>query len=177
MAIVEMDDKEVAALKAGYALLDSMMKNPKTKADTEKLIKTVKPDVVTSADVLAPATEEIKKLREDFEGFAKKAKEERQDADLKAGFDSLRKRGYQDEGVEAIQKLMIERNIPDIEAAAALFDRLNPPKSQAPSGFAGTEWGFGRQTDDPDLKLLFGDPDAWADKEIGKVLSETRSEG
>lgn len=177
MALTEIDEQQLATLKAGYALLDSMMKNPKTKSDAEKLIKQVKPEMVTTADILAPVDEKVEGLRKDFQEFAKKQIEREQDNELKAGFDALRKRGYQDEGLEAIQKLMIERKIADIEAAAALFDRMNPPKPQAASGFAGTEWGFGRQTEDPDLKLLFGDPDAWADKEIGKVLAEARSEG
>jgi hypothetical protein len=34
------------------------------------------------------------------------------------------------------------------------------------------DWGFGKKTDDPDLKMLFEDEDAWADKEARRAWSE-----
>ena len=60
-------------------------------------------------------------------------------------------------------------------AAAAFWEKQNPPKPAETSNFAPTAWGFGHKTEDKDLNLLFADEDAWADKEVRKVFSERNS--
>ncbi len=71
-----------------------------------------------------------------------------------------------------VDDLMVEKEIPDIIVAADHWERQNPPKTQEPSIMAPSDWGFGKKTDDEDLKLLFSDEDAWAEKEARKAWAE-----
>lgn len=124
------------------------------------------------------------KLDEFLAGQAKE-KEERQADDAKRrleqdwlrGRSKLRERGYLDDGVAGIEKLMEERGIADHEAAAALFDKLHPPPEPAMTG--GSRWNFfDRQESEADQAafdaLMKGDEDSWLAHSIPKALKEAR---
>ena len=68
---------------------------------------------------------------------------------------------------------MQERAIGDPEAAALLFDKLNPPPAVIKDAFAPDSWNF-EQNAGPDVKGLFENEDRWADKEAATVLNEMR---
>ena len=69
--------------------------------------------------------------------------------------------------------LDVVRRIPDPEAGAALFDKINPAKEMPASGFMPTSWNFGGMgADEPDTKLLFENEDLWAEKEAMKIIRE-----
>jgi hypothetical protein len=69
---------------------------------------------------------------------------------------------------------MIDRKIPHASDAAAVYEKMNPPKpTERPSGYGGTDWGFGRaDKDDEDRKMLLHDEDAFAEQEARRFFDE-----
>ncbi len=175
---VEMSAEEAKLLRGSKTLMDQLLKNPKTRRDAEKLVKTLYPDTTTTDDLAAPYVEEIKSVKAELEEFKKSRNDEKMDAKLNAQLDQLRADGYTDEGLEKIKELMVKESLPNALAAAAFWEKLNPKTVTASSAFQPTDWGFGRKTDDADLKLLFDDEDAWADREARKAWDdEVRKKG
>lgn len=172
--MAEIDDRELASLRAGYALLDGMLKNPKTKRTVEKAVKEVNPELVTDDDRLSPYIEEFRGTSEKIDKFINTMTEREQDRELQAGLDAARKQySLTDEGLEKVKELMVKKKIPDPLDAAAVYAQMTPPpKPQPPTGFAPTTWGIGAETDDVDTKLLFQDEDAWAEKTARLVWDE-----
>ena len=132
---------------------------------------------MTSEEVAEPFVKEIETkveaLSKDFKDFVKDFNGKKLDSKLEEGIKYLKnERDFTEEGIEKLKKLMVEKEIPDIVVAADHWERQNPPKPQEPSIMAPTDWGFGRKTEDSDLKLLFEDEDAWAEKEARKAWSE-----
>ena len=170
----EIDEGTLAQLRGAYQLLDKMMKDPKTRRDAEKLVKVHKPDFPTTDDIAEPYVKQINALSEKLDKFLETQANAKQDAEADAAFGRLRQSGYTDEGIGKIKDLMKARTIPDVEAAAALFDKLNPPPPPAPAtGFHGTSWGIGDTHDGAPDKLLFENEDAWAEQEANRVWKET----
>lgn len=135
-------------------LLDALGNNPKTRAKALELIKEVLPNFsIPEVDVPKHATalidEKMKVVTEKLEALEKKEK----DAELsKSGKDiddliakgrkRLKEDGYSKEGVDGIEKLMQDRGLTDYEAAASLFDRLNPPDEPVTSSMiSAKDWG------------------------------------
>jgi len=169
----ELSDEELRVLQGSKKLLDKMLGSPKTKRATEKLIKEHFPETQITDDIVEPVEKELQELRKDFKEFRDSLKGKELDSKLEKGVEYLKtERDFTDEGIEKLKKLMIEREIPSILDAAAVWEKRNPPKPQEPSIMAPTDWGFGRKTDDPDVKLLFEDEDAWAEKEARRAWAE-----
>lgn len=173
MAAVEVEESELSALKAAYATLNGMYS--KDKLGTEKLVKAAFGDKVrTSEDDAAPLIEPYKKRLEAMEEW-KTDLEKRQGAWQKnESIAALKAQGYTVEGIEAIEKIMKDRKLDDPEVAAALFDKLNPPKAAVPSGLTSNSWNFGA-SDDEDLKELFKDEEKWADREAIKTFQDIKA--
>lgn len=185
--MAEVADADLAVLQNAYALLKEMQADPKAKRDFERAIKAVRPQVETEADVAdriaAPYVEQIKALEDKItarfseEDTRRAARAEAdQERSVSDAFTRLSEQGYTEDGLDKIKALMIDRRIPDPEAAAALFDKQNPkPPSDTPS------WEPNYWSNDPNLavntKELFEDSERWADKEVGKVLHEMRKGG
>jgi cell fate (sporulation/competence/biofilm development) regulator YlbF (YheA/YmcA/DUF963 family) len=174
MPTLEVDEQEYKTLRQARELLEKMNGNPKSRRDYQRALKVVVPDMVTDEERVAEAPEvkRLSSLEAKFDKFLEAQEKREQDNEVRSAFDRLRTAGYTDEGVGAIQKLMIERKIADPEAAAALFDKTNKAKDIIPSGFAPTSWGFGAPPADDDTKLLFENEDAWAEKEARKAFLE-----
>lgn len=170
--MAELTDDQLKVLTGSKALLDKLLQSPKTRRATEKLIKEHYPETQTTDDLAEPYMEEVKGLRKDFDDFRKELKGKTLDDALASDIATLRGQDWTDEGIEKLKKLMIDREIPSIIDAAAVWEKRNPPRAQEPSIMAPNDWGFGRKTDDPDLKLLFEDEDAWAEREAHKAWSE-----
>lgn len=187
MAAVEIEESELATLQAGRKLLEQINGDPKTRSLLTKAIKAHYPNTRTEEDIAAevaqPYIEEVKGISAQLQAQLDKLTErDKADADgralgtMNAAFDRLRTTsGYNDDGIENIKKLMVERNIPDPEAAAALFERLNPAPPQGRSSWEPDSWNFKENAVDNDIEGLFRDPELWGDKMIGKILLEERS--
>jgi hypothetical protein len=177
--MAEIDDAELAKLQNTQRLMGELLGSPKTKQTVQEALKVHHPEYVTDKDQLSPfvneATEAAQKVLE------KHLKAQR-DADLDRKFNEkiesyklsdANPNGYTDEGIEKIKGLMKERTIPDVDAAVALFEKLIPQQPDVPSGYKPQSWNFGNTpNDDEDRKLLFTDPDTWADKEAARVWAE-----
>jgi hypothetical protein len=184
--MAEVADHELAVLRNSYGLLATMDNNPESKRLLEQALKVVKPEVVTEEEIAArlakPYIDEVKATQAQLQEFldGQKARDEAQAAaaatsNVNAAFARLAKVGYQEDGLAKIKQLMLDRNIADPEAAAALFDKQNPPQEHQQPGWTPQSWEIG-STASPstDLKELFANEDAWADREAGRVLNEIR---
>lgn len=171
--MAEISDEELVELRGAQKLMSQLLKSPKTRTATEKAVKELYPETVTTDDVVAPYMEEIKGLRAEVKDFLKSQQDTQLDTKLNTQLNYLKsEREFTDDGIEKIKKFMVERSIPDAIDAADLWEKRHPPIQQEPSILAPTDWGFGRKTDDADLKLLFEDEDAWAEKEAGRAWAE-----
>jgi len=172
--MVELTDEEVKLLRGSKALMDQLLKSPKTRREAEKLIKTLHPEAVTTDDVAAPYIERIDGLEKKIDKFLEGYQGEKLDGKLAKDFDFLREtRSYTKDGIEKIKQIMVEKQIPDAIVAADHWERQNPPPPPENSNFAPTDWGFGGDhKDNPDLELLFKDEDRWAEKEAKKAWDE-----
>jgi hypothetical protein len=142
-------------------------------------IKSLHPDYITDEERHEPTIKKAEEVvRSVIDKHSKEAEQKALEKKFQDKLDSIRLSkdnpdGYTEEGIEKIKALMVERTIPDVDAATALFEKMNPPKPEAPSGYKATGWNFAQvNKDDVNGKLLFEDPDAWADQEAKKVWEE-----
>lgn len=170
----EITDEEFKVLQGSRQLMDQLLKSPKTKRDTEKLIKTLHPETVVSTDYDEPIMERIGGLEKKLDDYFKSEADKRIDQQLTTGFDELRKSGLTDDGIEQVKKIMLEKRIADPIVAGAFFEKMNPPKAAEPSSLTPTSWGFGGQSTDEDIKSLFADEDAWADRTAVRVWNQAK---
>lgn len=176
MATVQIDEAELRQLRGATQLLDSLQNNPKTRRPFQNAVKVLHPDTITDEDRLAdaPEVQALNSLTERFDKFLKSQEDSAADTALERGFNTLRTRdGFTAEGIESVKQLMVTRRLGDPEAAGALWEKLNPPKAITPNSLFQTNgFGFGSKTDDADLKLLFEDEDAYAEREFIKAMNE-----
>lgn len=139
MARVEVDEADLLAASHLTQTVQGILAHPQARSMLLQAQKLVKPDaVIPEIDSAAPLKSELSAIREEMAAERKaRADEKAADAaDREAKkFErtwnsrkaSLANAGYTTEGIAKIEALAQERGIPDLEAAAALFDRLNPP--------------------------------------------------
>jgi hypothetical protein len=172
--MAEISDEQLRILNGSKALLDKLLSG-KTRRRQEALIKEHFPETQTTDDIAEPYTAEVKELRKDFDDFRKELKGQKLDDRLYAEIDYLKSAeggNWTEDGVEKLKKFMVEREIPSIKDAAAVWDRNNPPKAIEPSIMQPSDWGFGKKTEDANTKLLWEDEDAWAEQEARRVWAE-----
>ena len=111
MATLEVDEQEYKVLRQARELLEKMNGNPKSRRDYQRALKVVVPDMVTDEERVAEAPEvkRLSSLEAKFDKFLEAQEKREQDNEVRSAFDRLRTAGFTDEGVGAIQKLMIER--------------------------------------------------------------------
>lgn len=184
--VVTMTQAQADQLARGYQLLAKLSTDPRTQGLIDEAVKVHHPEVTTEKErveqqvspLLKPVTETLERINKRFEDedAAKKASEEKAaEARIESSFVELAKQGYTAEGLEKIKALMIDRSIADPYAAAALFDKQNPPAPDA-AAYTPANWDLGAGHAPGDsLKELFANEDAWAEKQIGVVLNEMRS--
>jgi hypothetical protein len=169
---VELSDEQYAILNGAHKLMDQIATNPKTQHQFQALAKTVHPEIVTDADKAAPLINAVRQVNAKVDQVTNYLRAQQIDGRLNDGFSQLRQAGYTDEGIDKIKQLMVKEKIPNPQAAAAYWEKLNPPAISEPSMFTPSDWGFGQASDDADLKLLWGNEDKWAEKETARVLKE-----
>lgn len=183
----ELSDNDFAAAQRAVQILQQLSTNPESRADFERSLKKLDPKIRTREDeaneLTAPLREQIEAMQKamaDREERDAKAIEDRLSneamAKLNEGFARLRAQGVQPEGEEVIKKIMVDRNIPDPEAAFALFERNNPKPSSDAASYTPDYWNYEKDSV-VDNKLLFANPDKWEDETIGQVLMEERRKG
>lgn len=171
--MAEIDDSLAAILAEAYKLVSDLHTNPETRGDFLKLFKKSRPKAfVPELDVAEPHVKRLDQIEKKLESALKGLKDKEDDKSLSSTFESLKKeRGYTDESIGKIQRLMMSKTIPDPIVAADHFDRLNPPpKPVTPSSYAGSR--FFTSEDQVSIKDWTKDPEGMSDKEIDKFLTE-----
>jgi hypothetical protein len=170
--VPEISDAEYRQLAAARTLLGTMAQRPDTKRATERIIKHLIPQYTTSDEHQMPIIEEVARTSKKIDKLIQDQADAKIDAGLAQSFQRLSDAGYTADGIGEIKKLMIDRRIPDPEAAAALWDKRQAPSPMVPSTLAPARWNFGDAGGDKDLELLFKDEDAWADKEAIRAWND-----
>jgi hypothetical protein len=168
----EVSEQELKVLTGAKQLLDTVMNNPKTRLHQERLIKANYPSAVTTDDRMAPFVGAFNELRNEVKALRDEKVSGEAKSKLDAGYEHLRsKRHYTDDGIDKIKAFQNEHGIPDPVVAADAWERRNPKPSPQQPSFAST-WGFGDVGNDENEKLLWSNPDRFAEQETAAVLRE-----
>lgn len=189
--MVEIDESQLLGLNRTAQTLKTILGHK----DARKLVlqaqKLAMPDVsIPEVDAVNEGMGEIQKLRAEIEADRKERAEAAAKAEAEAktrsfmdSWESSKRRlqvenGYTSEGIAAIEKLAQDRGIADLDAAAALFDRINPPAEPISAPGAGS-WGyFDNVASETDYvtKLLKGRgaDEAATNAEINAALADVR---
>lgn len=185
--MAEIADEELAVLKRSHEVL-LKLNQPTTRPMLEKALKTHYPDIQTEEDqatrllepqlkklqdeVIAPLAETVNAFKTEREQAQERATAER----LENAFGRLKAdEGFTDEGLEQIKKLMVDRSIADPDAAAALFNKLNPPPPQEAASYQPQQWTLESATGPGvDVAMLFQDEDRFEQQMIASTLNEIR---
>lgn len=156
MPKIEIDEAEYNQLTTLQKVAGKIVGNPAARKMLEQAHKLVDPNAATPAldlesQQLAPVKEIEKNLSAEIAALKKEREDEKREATLAAiaqkqtaGLAQLRRAGYTDEGVAAVQKLMEDKGLLDVEDAVAIFERNHPPAVPvAPGGgMTGERWNF-----------------------------------
>lgn len=187
---VEISEEDFIRSKQLRDVTASILKNPKAKRLLQQAHKLVDPNAVTpDLDEDERSNAAYKELHDRLTAFEKEAKEKEAKAEqdrtlaaLNASIDSgiakLRAAGWTDEGVNGVRELMEKKGILDVEDAAILFEKANPPPPPSTPSGSGS-WGFFEMPGDgqDDLKKLIaskGDDESLLRKMTSEALTEVR---
>jgi hypothetical protein len=160
MAKIEIDENALVAKDTIVRLVDDIQRNPKTREQFLRAVKEVRPDMpVPEIDAAAPihaAIAELKKQQEEFiSEQRKRAAEEdsnKQTNEFVAGWNkqknSLAEQGYYPDAIAKIEEFAKTEGIPNLLAAAAYYEKRNPPSLTAPRAGA---FSFDEASDDGKL--------------------------
>lgn len=149
MAVKEVDESQWLASQNVVRSVTQIMKDPKRRLKLLELQKEAEPDaVIPELDAQKPALDEVKALREEFGKFTTemKAAREKEENDKKLaefaskyekGREMLRSRGFSDDGIKAIEKMMEESGIARHEDGVTVWERDNPPQQPVKSSNLG----------------------------------------
>ena len=144
--MIEVDEAEWNQRQALATVAGNIVRNPNARKLLEQAHKMVDPNAATpvldaEASHLAPINALKTELSEEISALKKERDDERRKATLDAlaqrqtdGLQRLRRSGYTDEGVAAVQKLMEDKGLLDVDDAVAIFERHNPPQAPATPG-------------------------------------------
>jgi len=193
MAAVEIDEVELLRLRKQDSTVHALLANPKSKRkifeaykehDPNARIPELEMEEAARAPVqaLESTVAELKKQLEDDKAEREKnAKLNSLTGSIEQGKADLRRAGWTDEGIAAVEKVMEEKGTTDIAMAAAYYEKLHPPQAPiAPRGHGG--WNFMQEVQDgeADLKRLLdtrGDNEIAVDKMAREALNEFRGAG
>lgn len=192
--MVEVDEAEFNQMVALRTVASKMVSKPESRRLLEQAQKLVDPNAATpmldaEAAQLAPVKELEKTVNDRIAKFEKDRDDEKREATLAAiaarqneGFARLRRAGYTDEGITAVQKLMETKGLVDVDDGVTLFEKHNPPQvpSTPSGGMTGERWNFTDQPADGDkdiAALLANKGDgAAADAAVMRMVNATLSE-
>ncbi len=190
MATIEIDEAEFTSLKKVRDTVAKIATTPEAKRLLQKAHKLVDPNALTpdldADEAKSKEQTEWQKKFEELQTSIQADKEKREsDANLaalntkfEAGRKRLREQRYTQEGIEAVEKFMQERGIPDHEIAAAYLEKQNPPQEvMNPRAFGSFNFVEPPKDDDTFLKALLdskGDDDSAVLKAAVEAVGDLR---
>ena len=191
MAQVEIDETELSQYRTLSETVKRWMGNPDARRKVLEAQKAIDPNaIIPELDAAKPLEGALAKMDEKLTALdarlAKDAADREQAAKIaklnsqwESGRSSLRSAGYTEEGIKKVEELMEKEGIANHDAAAAYYDKLNPPEvpvAPSNSGFDVLMNNFAAATgeDEAGRKAMFENPDQWANTEIAKTLNEIR---
>lgn len=189
---VEVTEEEYARDQALRSTVAKILADPKAKLLVQQAQKIVDPNARTpeldQQNAIKEPVSAIEKQMSDFLAEQRKDRDEREARDkvaklsgeIEAGKAKLRREGWTDEGLAAVDKLMTERGIMDPEIAAAYHLSKNPPPAPVTPGGSGA-WNFMDmpKDQDDDLKRLVetkGESEPLLHKMAIDALTEVRGQ-
>ena len=155
---IEIDEAEFNRLTALQNVASKIVANPAARKQLEAAHKLVDPNALTplldqEAQQMAPVNALKTELSNEIAALKKEREDEKREQTLAAladrqykALNGLRRQGYTDEGIKAVEKLMETKGLLDVEDAVAIFERTNPPQMPAtPGGITGDRWNFADQ--------------------------------
>jgi hypothetical protein len=182
VAVKEVDENQLVALQQLNGFVQKALASPKHRSQLLRIQKDLYPEIaVPEIDAADPVLEKLTALEKRLEDDAKARSEEiarKTEEDQKrdwerqwmAGRKKLADSNVPSETIESIEKLMADRNLPDHEAAAALWEKLNPPPPPPMTGSSRFDW-FKDMDKQPDLKRLY---DQDYDGFLGEAIDAAR---
>lgn len=191
--MVEIDETQLIAQQNVVALVNKALANPKTRSAMQKIAREVNPDAsVPELDAKEEVLSVVEQERAARLALEKRLDDEKAEREaekqanaFKAQWDSkkdrLRAEGWLDEGIEKVEAFAQERGIADLEAAAAYYEKLNPPADPVmPSGIGGFDVFNPESHDTDEMKKLIesrGDDSMTLNAMVNKALGDVRSPG
>jgi hypothetical protein len=192
--VVEVDEAEYNQMVALRTVAGKIVANPAARRQLEQAHKLVDPNAATPLlDQERLQNEPLTALKTEMQARIDALQKERDDEKREnalsaiagrqtADFAKLRKEGYTDEGIAAVQKLMEDEGITKVSNAVAIFERNNPPQmpSTPQGGMTGTSWGFADVNADTDKMIQEligskGNNEAVTDRMAAAALQDFRS--
>lgn len=146
MPKVEIDENTFVAQTAMVKIFDDLQKNPATREKFFRVVKEVRPDLsIPEIDAADPINAKIAELDARYAKFervqaeqAELAAQRAQESEFITAWNKqkqiLLSQGYYPDAVAQIEAFAQQQQIPNLEAAAALFEKQNPPSLSAPRG-------------------------------------------
>ena len=194
MALIQIEESELLQRQGVVDVLNKMLGNPEARKLVLQARKITEPGVsIPEIDAAAPLNGALNEIRKELQADRAARQKERDEADqqrrldeFNAGLDRqrtmLRQQGWTEEGLTEVLKHAQERGIPDLEVAAAHYEKLHPPSEPvSPNGASGS-WGFFEESaaEDTFVKDMIasqGNNEAALDKEIRLALADVRGQG
>lgn len=173
-----------------FALLDTLLRNPKTARTVEDQIRQVSPDAQFPArdlaeSYLAPHLERLTAAEADAKAARAELAADRAEREQAALTDKYTRRldtaqkkyGFDDAARDQVLQRMRDNNSPDVEAAAAFVNESipkPPPMNRSiADGFVPAKVDlYGSQSKDKAWENLHANPDKFFDDEVRAIMSD-----
>lgn len=189
MAMIEIDETELANYRQLADVANKALRHPKARSLYIDALAEVNDQVANAPDRLIrkEIDERLGGITEKLDGFMAEFKTEREkekesaqirelEANLKAGREIARSRGYTGDGLKVIEEFKADHGILDYEDAIAAYERRNPPPTPISTGSARWDFLSVPEEEAADLKpLMEGNDETFLHNEIGRTLRNIRS--
>lgn len=190
MPKIEVDEEEHNRNVALRNVAAKIVANPAARRKLEEAQKLIDPNAATPAlDAEASTMGPINALRDELTKKLDDLNKGQEERDRQARINEiagkqasdktqLRRDGYTDEGLTAIEKIMTDKGLLDVMDAVAIFERTNPPPAPITPG-AGSGWNFTDVTAEADKNIADliasrGSNDQIADRMVREAINEFR---
>jgi hypothetical protein len=167
---------EEAQRNKGIAdMMNGIYNDPQLGEEARALIKKKYPNLpMPDYDTKRAVNERLDREKQERADEAKAARDKEADERFRqARADTQKQFGFTDDAMSRLEKLMMERNIGDYEAAATYMASKEPQPSEETAGFDRHFWHHDRQDE---FKQIADDPEGWARSELAKaVRADTRA--